>query len=436
LPFRRINFAKIYCTRARAAPIDAIGSAGQIVPWRALALSWPRPVRVAKIASGKAEKNPMGIDYRKEFADFGDIAYLNTSYHSPLPLAAVQAAQTALECKTRPYLLPDMAHFDPPDRAREKLARLIGADADEIAINTGASGGLAAVAAGIDWQPGDEVLIARGEFPAHFATWLSYERAGKLKMRIFTPRARFVTAADYIENIGPRTRVVSASFVRFDDGARLDSAPVGTACRRAGAALVLDLSQAAPAIPISIRELGADFAVCSGYKWLLGPYGVGFFWVRRESTELLKTGPIYYLSLEGAKNFHSLPLDNLRPVPGARRWDSAETASFTNLAALNASLDLLLRVGVTALAQHNQELISQLIADLPKGFSLASPAETDRRGPYVCIAAQSPEDTAHCYEKLRAAQVFVSFREGALRVSPYLFNTPVHISRLLEVLAA
>jgi cysteine desulfurase/selenocysteine lyase len=212
---------------------------------------------------------------------------------------------------------------------------------------------------------------------------------------------------------------------------------VAAACRKVGAALALDLSQAAPAIPVSLRELGADFAVCSGYKWFLGPYGTGFFWVRRESAEMLKIGPIYYQALEGARHFSTLPLDNLRPVAGARRWDSPETASFTNLAALDASLDLLVRVGVDSLARHNHELIAQLIAGLPaEKYALASPAEAERRGPYVCIAARTPEETGACHEKLRAAGVMVSLRENALRVSPYIFNTAGHIDRLIEVLGA
>ena len=100
---------------------------------------------------------------------------------------------------------------------------MIGARADEIAVTTGASAGLASVAAGIDWKPGDEVLVGRGEFPAHFSTWLRYQKAGKLRVRIITPKGRFITADDYIDQIGPRTRVVSASLVRFDNGARLDA---------------------------------------------------------------------------------------------------------------------------------------------------------------------------------------------------------------------
>ena len=376
----------------------------------------------------------MPLDCRNEFADFGNVAYLNTAFQGPLPLAAVRASQTALEWKAQPYRITDNLHFDLPDSVRGKLARLIGADPDEIAITTGASAGMAAIAAGIDWQPGDEVLVARGEFPLHFSSWLSYQKAGKLTMKIFAPRGRFVTADDYIEHIGARTRVVSASYVRFDDGARLDAARVAEACHRVGALFALDLSQCGGAMPLSMRALGADFAVCSGYKWLLGPYGTGFFWVKREATEKLSTGAIYYLALEGARNFHGLPLSDMRPVPGARRWDAAETASFTNLAALDVSLDLLLRIGTERIAAHTAALVNQVIERLPKDrFTLASPAAAEQRGPYVCVAMQTPEETGKLHEKLRGENVFVSFREGALRIAPYIYNTSADISRFVEV---
>jgi cysteine desulfurase / selenocysteine lyase len=375
------------------------------------------------------------IDYRREFADFGEVVYLNTAYQGPLPLAAVRASQEALEWKMRPYVLPDSIHFDLPDRVREKLGRIIGARPEEVAITTGASSGMASVAAGIEWKPGDEVLIAQGEFPAHFSTWLPYDRAGKLKMRVFSPRGPVVTAEDYLENIGPRTRLVSASLVRFDNAARLDAPRVAQACHAVGAALLLDASQCVGAIPLDTRGLGADFIVSSGYKWLLGPYGTGFFWVAPEATQRLQTGPLYFMALEGARNFHSLPLDNLRAVPGARRWDSAETANFTNLAALEVSLDLILRVGLEAVAQHHHRIVSEIVEHLPECFRLVSPAERERRGPSVCIAARDPEKTKAALEQLRGARVFVSLREGALRVSPSLCNTLEDAARFLEALS-
>ena len=232
----------------------------------------------------------LATDYRKEFADFGDVIYLNVSYQGPLPLAAVRAAEEALKWKMLPFNIPDGLHFDLPDRVREKIARIIGAQPDDVAITTGASAGAACVAAGIDWQPGDEVLIGQREFPIHYSSWLPYERAGKLAMRKVSPAGRFITADDYIHAIGPRTRIVSASLVRFNDGARLNAARVAEACHAVGAMLLLDASQCVGAMPMTVEELGADFIVGSGYKWLLGPYGTGFFWVAPEAGERLTTG--------------------------------------------------------------------------------------------------------------------------------------------------
>jgi selenocysteine lyase/cysteine desulfurase len=377
------------------------------------------------------------IDCRREFADFENVTYLNASLQGPMPLRAVQASLAALEWKKRPDRLPDSLYFDLPDRIREKTARIIGAAPDEIAVTSGASAGLAAVAAGIDWKPGDEVLVGRGEFPAHFSTWLRYQQAGKLRVRVVAPRGRFISADDYIENVRPQTRVVSASLVRFDDGARLDAARVAEACEKAGAALVLDITQIVGAMPLSIRELGATMAVCSGYKWLFGPYGTGFFWVASEWTERLTLGAVYFMALEGARNFHAMPTENPRPAPGARRWDSPETANFTNLAAFDSSLEFVLQVGLDAVVQHNDALVDEIIARLPRArFHLGSPEERERRGPYLCVSARNPEETATLYKKLQAERIMVSLRENALRIAPHIYNTREDIDRLISVLSA
>jgi len=374
--------------------------------------------------------------YRSEFADFEGVTYLNAALQGPLPLAAARQAQLALEWKTHPYRLPDSIYFDLPDRIREKVARVIGAETEEIAVTTGASAGLAAVAASIDWKPGDEVLVGQGEFPAHFSTWVRYEQAGKLRVRVVEPRGRFLTADDYIELIGPQTRLISASFVRFDNGARLDTPRLARACESVGAALVLDITQAAGTMPINIRDLGASMAVSSGYKWLLGPYGVGFFWIAREWVDRLPLGAVYFMALEGARNLHALPRANVRPVPGARRWDSAETANFTNLAAFDASLDLVLRIGTDAIQRLIDSLTEEILEQLPRTRCvLASPAERERRGPYVCISAREQDQTPALYEKLRAAGISVSLRETALRIAPHIYNTSEEISHLLKVLA-
>lgn len=377
------------------------------------------------------------MDYRSEFAEFDGATYLNAAGQGPLPLASARAAQSALEWKKLPHRMPDSVYFGLPDRVRALLAALMGGEPEEFAITSGASSGMIAVAANFDWKRDDEVLVGCGEFPAHFSTFMPLEEARGVRVKVVAPRDRFIAAEDYIEQITPRTRMVSASLVRFDDGSRLDTARLAAACRKADVTSLLDLSQCACAIPIDLRETGADFAVSSGYKWLLGPYGTGFFWARREAMEKLRPAPFYWMALEGARNFHSLPLDKLKPAAGARRWDAAETANFSNLSAMQASLEFIERVGVKAIAEHNENLMARLIERLPRDTCvLASPNAAEKRGPYVCVAARKRDRTQELFQKLQDAQIFVSLRENALRISPHVYNTERDIAKLIAVLSS
>lgn len=377
------------------------------------------------------------MDWREEFFAFEDVTYLNAAGQSPMPRAAARALEAAMEWKKLPYQLPDQLYFELPDRVRALVARLIGGRPDEVAITTGATSGLAAVATGLDWRPEDEVLIARGEFPAHFSVFMPLAHAGRLRVKTIAPAGRFLSADDLLAHIGPRTRLVSTSWVRFDDAARIDAARLAEACHSVDGYLLLDVSQCAGAMPIDARSLGADFLVCAGYKWLLSPYGTGFFWAREELIERLGAAPFYWMALEGAAEFHSLSFRTWTPTRHARRWDSPETASFFNLAAMQASLEFLLRAGVETVWQHNTRLIGQMLERLPRDrCALASPAAASARGPYACLAARSPEKTRALYEKLRAANIIVSLRENALRVAPHLYNTLRDIDRLVMALGA
>jgi len=375
-------------------------------------------------------------DFRADFAEFDEVTYLDAAGEAPMPLVSVRAAQAAIDWKKSPQRIPEGTYFDLPDRIRALVAKLIGGRAEEIAVTAGATSGLAAAAHGVDWNPGDEILVAKAEFPAHFCTWMPLEEAGRARVNVVAPRDRFITADDFIAQFTSRTRLVSASLVRFDNAALLDAKRLADACRSAGAYLLLDVSQCAGAMPMDARALGADFLVGAGYKWLLSPYGTGFFWIREELIAQMRPAPFYWSGLEGASKFHSLSFDRLRLARGARRWDSPETASFFNLAAMAASLEYILQTGVETVAEHNHRLIAALIERLPRDRCvLASPPEAERRGPYVCVAARRPEQTRELHEKLRKENIIVSLREGALRISPHLYNTERDIARLIAGLS-
>lgn len=382
---------------------------------------------------------PLRTDWRKEWFEIEDAAYLNTAGQSALPKVALRAAQNALEWKKFPHRMPDEAYFEIPNRIRASIAQLLGAKPEEIALTTGASTGMAAVAFGMAWKPGDEIVTAAGEFPMQFATWKPMEEREGVTLKIVNPHGRFIGADDLIAALTPKTRLVSVSMVRFDDGSLLDAAKVGAACHAQGALLLLDVSQCCGAAPCDVATLGADFITCAGYKWLLGPYGTGFFWTSIAMAKTLRPAPFYWQAISGAENGHfgSLIFTDPKPAAGSRRWDSAETASYFNLAALDASLKLVTEIGAAAVAEHNRGLIEFMYERLPKDRCVpASPLDAALRGPYGCFAGRTPEKTAELYARLSKENVVVSLREGNIRVSPYIFNTERDIDRLISVVTA
>jgi cysteine desulfurase / selenocysteine lyase len=374
-------------------------------------------------------------DYRQEWFEIEDATYLNLAAQSPMPKVAHRAVQAAIEWKKNPHHISDSAYFEVPNRIRASIAKLIGGKEEEIALTTGASSGMSAVAYGLTWKPGDEILTAKGEFPLQYATWKPMEAREGVVLKIVAPRDRFITADDFLAAMTPKTRLISVSMVRFDNGVLLDVARIAAACNAQGALLLLDVSQCCGAMPLDVSALGADFMVCAGYKWLLSPYGTGFFWAKNEHTDNMRPGPFYWAAAEGAENFHSLAFEDPKPVRGARRWDMAETSNYFNFAAMDASLQFVLQFGPETVLSRNRKLIDLLFERLPKDRCVpASPLDASQRGPYGCFAARSPEKTAEIYHRLAKEKVITSLREGNIRVSPHLYNTERDIDRLIAAI--
>jgi selenocysteine lyase/cysteine desulfurase len=387
------------------------------------------------MATATTPPNPNSsvIDWRQEWHEFEDGTYLNLASQSPIPKAAIKALQNAIDWKKSPHLLPDSAFFEIPNKIRASIAKLIGGKPEEVALTAGASTGMQAVAYGLLWTPGDEVITGSGEFPLQYATWKPMEERESIHLKVISSRDKFLSADDFIAALTPRTRLVSVSLVRFDNAVLLDAAKLAAACHAQEALLLLDASQACGAVPIDVNRLGADFMICAGYKWLLGPFGTGFFWARHEHISKMRPGPFYWMAAEGVDNFAALATAPPKPANAARRWDAAETANFYNLAALQAGIELAARIGAETVSAHNHKLIDLLFSRLPPDrFVAASPLDRKLRGPYGCFQARTAEKTKEYYDKLRAENIIVSLREGRIRVSPYVFNNERDIDRLIS----
>src|ERR1700675_4951926 len=184
------------------------------------------------------------IDWKDEWYPIEDATYLNFAAHAAIPRVALNAVQASVAAKSRPHIVDDQSFFSVARSLRQTLATLIGASQDDIALTSGAGAGLATIAYALKWSAGDEVIIAGGEFPAHYATWKPMEAREGITVRITHPEeGQFIQSGDLIAAMTPRTRVISVSHVRFDDGSILDASSLAAACKKNGTLLVLDVSR-------------------------------------------------------------------------------------------------------------------------------------------------------------------------------------------------
>lgn len=378
------------------------------------------------------ELDPLLAD---RFAAFEGIAYLDAANQGPLPLAASRAGREALKLKEQPWRIGPRTYLAAVDEVRALAARLLGAREEAVAIATGAGQIVNAVARGLELAEGDEILIARHEYPSNDFPWRWLARRG-VRVRVVEPDdpSGAVSAARLAAEIGPRTRVVAFAHVSYLHGGRVDPGPVVEAARRAGALTVVDGSQAAGALPFDFGASGVDVYAAAAYKFLLGPYGTALGLFSAAALDRLAVGDLNWWAVKGSEDFEHLPTAvELRP--GARRYDAHQTASFNNLLPLAESLRLVLEAGPARIQAHARALGDRLLAALPPGWEAASPLAPEARSHLLCLrAAAGAAATEAGQDALRAAKVWTSLRGGRIRVAPHLYSTPEDVDRLVAAL--
>lgn len=370
-------------------------------------------------------------NYRQDFPDFAPTVYLNCAYQGPFPRTAVARIHDAIELKCHPERLVERDYFDPPDRVRERLARLVGAAPEEIALTNSATQGVGVAAAGLEFHAGDEVVVASTNFPSNLFTWLHLRRRG-VRVNVVQPREGFIHADDVARALSSQTRVLALDWVSYTTGVRIDLAAFGELAHRHGALFVVDGTQGVGAIEVDLRALPVDVMAVAGYKWLLGPYGTGFAYLSSEVQDRLELRVVNWSSTEGSDEFDALPIEHLKLPRAARIFDVPETANFLNLYALEASLEYVERVGVATVQRHCTRLLDRLSEGLrSRGLTLSAAAAPERHSTILGFQAGSLEATAGIHARLEREHISVSLRQGMIRVSPYLYNDEADIERLL-----
>lgn len=369
-----------------------------------------------------------------DFGDFEGRAWLNCAHQGPLPLAAVRAAEQALADKAAPHRIRDDDFAEVPSRLKDALGRVAGVPASEVILGNSTSYGLQLLVQGVDWRQGDEVLLVDGDFPATIVPWLPLAERG-VRVRLLRPEGGTLDAGQLAAELTSATRLFCCSWVFSFTGQTVDLAALGQVCRRAGVTFVVNGSQAVGAVPLDLAGLPVDALVSCGFKWLCGPYGTGFCWLRPDLLASLTHRPAYWLAHLAQDDLGQDTGYRLRDDLGAARYDLPGTANFLTFRPWTASVEYLLGKGIGKVAAHDQALVERFLQGLdPDRHRLVSPRQGPGRSALVVFGHRQAGRTPELHRRLTAAGVDVAFRRGNLRVSPHLYNTPADIDRALEAL--
>src|SRR5215213_9909917 len=218
-----------------------------------------------------------------EFAAAAGAAYFNHASDSPLPRRAARVMTERITLLENP-LATVPAREEYLARAQQHLGRLIGGEPEQIAFLTNAADATSIVANGIDWRPGDEVIIVAGEFASFVYPWKALDRRG-VEIKIVAKEGVATRYDDIVAAITPRTRLLAISHVEYQSGFRNDVAGLGALCRSHDLLFVVDASQSLGVLPVDASMNGVDVVVSVGYKWLMAPHGIGVLYVAPAAME-------------------------------------------------------------------------------------------------------------------------------------------------------
>ncbi len=373
----------------------------------------------------KVLDTPIWERYRSEFPVTERLIYLNHAAVSPL---CKRAADAMIHLATDACQFGSL-HYDEWLESYEGLraaaARLINADPSEIAHVKNTSEGVATIALGMAWKPGDKLVCFREEFPANCLPWRRLENQGL--------HIEWLSATDPLDRIDEAARgarLLAISFVQYLSGYRADVAAIGEICQRRGCFFFLDAIQGMGAFPIDVEAMRIDALSADGHKWMLGPEGCGILYVRRERQDEIEPSEFGWTNVAGFNDYSQHDM-SLRPNAG--RYEPG-TLNTIGCYGLRASIDFILEVGVERIAAQVQSLGDRVATGVAaKGYELLG-ERTPHSGAGIVSFRDPSKDSRLMVRQLKDAGIIAATRQGWIRISPHFYISPDNIDRLLDTL--
>ena len=357
--------------------------------------------------------------------------YLNHAAVSPPPIGTIRAVEAQLKDVHENGSANFRSWLAVKEHARELLAKLLGARAEQVAFVRNTSDALSTVANGLNWRAGDNIVTFRREFPSNIYPWLRVRDVFGVEVRMCDERDGRIAFSDLERLIDRNTRIVAISHVQYASGFRIDLKRLGQLARQHDALLVVDVIQALGVVPTDVEAECIDVAAGAGHKWLLTPEGVGYLYLSDRAREKIQPTLVGWVSVPNPDDYQNFDQGWNR---GALAWETG-TAPMSLIHGFNASLELLIGLGVEKIANYLEELTDYLCERLrEKPYEIVSSRAPGEKSQIVCIRHQSGLSAMALYAHLMKKNIVTAPRNDRLRISPHLYNTSQEIDELVKAL--
>jgi cysteine desulfurase/selenocysteine lyase len=371
----------------------------------------------------------MNHQIRSLFRATQKYTYLNSAAVSPIPTTAVDAVCSQLEDVASNGAANYLEWVATKNRARALVAGMLNVAPENIAFMRNTSDGFAAVASGIDWRAGDNIVSFENEFPANFYPWRRVRDRYGVELRLAPERDGRIDIDEFVSLIDSNTRVVAISAVQYASGFAADLERIATAAHAVDALVAVDIIQALGARGFDLPALGVDVAAGASHKWMCAPEGCGILYVSDEARNRVDPAFVGWISVETPWDFEDREQSF---KPNALAWESG-TGCSSLFYGLEQSAKLLTETGLDRIQAYLEELTDHL-CELVAGvdYEIVSSRAPGEKSSIVCIRHRNGLACEDISKKLEEAGIIVSPRAGLVRIAPHFYNNREDIEHLVS----
>lgn len=360
-----------------------------------------------------------------------EITYLNCANMSPMLKSVKEAGLNALETRAKPWKISGPDWFNNAETLRGLAAKIFQTGDDNIALIPSASYGLAVAAKNLQLAAGKEIIILEHQFPSNYYVWENLANNQKLKIISVAKTGNKTLTESILEKINTNTGIIAIPNCHWMDGTWIDLQQVSDAAKSVGCYLILDLSQSLGALPIDIEKIQPDFAVAVGYKWLLGPYSLGYLYVSKKWQDAGEPLEYSWIIKKGSENFAALTNYATEYRNGARKFDMGEVSQFHLLPMAIAALEQIIDWNINSIQSETKKLTDR-INDYKKRREIFEDYSINVG--HIISIPLNKINVIELKSRLENNNVVISFRGSFIRVSPHLYNDNDDIDKLLSCL--